>query len=66
MANTYYVTFVIDGRFVTEVEAENVDDARDKATEEYWSANFGEIEVISGYPTIVEDIEGNYLWEESF
>lgn len=59
----YYVTFAIDARYVAEVEAYSVDEALDMAQDEYCNADFGVVEVISGEATIIEDENGNYIWE---
>lgn len=60
---TYYVTFKIDARYVAEVEANDIDEARDKALDKYIDADFGEAHDIDAEPIIVEDENGNYVWE---
>ena len=60
---TYYVTFKIEARYVVGVEADNVDDARDRAIDEYMDADFVEAQDIEAEPIIVEDDLGNYVWE---
>ena len=42
----YYVTMAIDGRFTCEVEANGLDEAKEKAIEEYYDADFGVLECI--------------------
>lgn len=37
----YYVTMAIDGRFTCEVDANNFEEAREKAREEYYDADLG-------------------------
>lgn len=59
----YYVTFKIEARYVTKVEADDVDEARDKAIDEYLDADFGEARDIEAEPIIVEDEKGNFVWE---
>jgi phosphomannomutase len=59
----YYVTYKIDARYVVEVEADNLEEARKKAEEEYIDADFGVAEDIDGEDIIVEDENGNYIWE---
>ena len=59
----YYVTLKIEARYVVGVEADNVDDARDRAIDEYMDADFGEAQDIEAEPIIVEDDLGNYVWE---
>lgn len=63
---TYYVTFKIDARYVAEVEANSADEARDIAIDKYIDADFGEVHDIDAEPIIVEDENGNYVWEEEY
>ena len=63
-----YVTFAIDARLVVKVPVEK-DDAiegiLEKAENEYMSADLGELrDIISGKPVIIEDEDGNYIWEK--
>lgn len=60
----YYVTYKVDARYVAEVEAENIEEAKKKAEQEYIDADFGEAEDIDGEAIIVEDENGNYVWEK--
>jgi phosphomannomutase len=59
----YYVTYKIDARYIVEVEADNLEEARKKANEEFCDADFGVAEDIDGEDIIVEDENGNYIWE---
>ena len=59
----YYVTYKIDARYIAEVEADSLDEAMDKAEEAYCDANFGDSYDIEGDAIIVEDENGNYVWE---
>lgn len=59
----YYVTYRINARYVAEVTADSVEDARRKAQEDYLNADFGEASDIDGEDIIVEDENGNYLLE---
>lgn len=60
---TYYVTYKINARFVAKVEANDLDEARDLAEAEFIDADFGAAEDINGEEIIVEDGNGNYVWE---
>ena len=60
----FYVTFKIDARYVTEVEASNVEEAKKKASAAFSDADFGAAEDIDGEEIIVEDENGNYVWEK--
>lgn len=59
----YYVTFKIDARYVAEVEADSLADAMNKANDKCIEAYFGEANDIDCEKIIVEDENGNYLWE---
>ena len=61
---TYYVTYKIDARFIAEVEADSVEEAKEKAAEQFSDADFGKAEDIDGEPIIVEDEKGNFIWEK--
>nr|MBQ4458429.1 hypothetical protein [Clostridia bacterium] len=61
---TYYVTYKIDARFIAEVEAGSLEEAKSKAAEKFSDADFGKAEDIDGEPIIVEDERGNYVWEK--
>lgn len=63
---TYYVTFKIDARYVAEVEANSADEARDIAIDKCIDADFGEAHDIDAEPIIVEDENGNYVWEAEY
>lgn len=60
----YYVKFKIDARYVAEVEASNVEEAKEKASEVFSDADFGAAEDIDGEVIVVEDENGNYVWEK--
>ena len=59
----YYVTYRIEARYVAVVEADSIKEARKKAIEEYYDADFGAATDIDGEDIIVEDEDGNYVWE---
>ena len=59
----YYVTYRIDARYVAEVEADSLEEAKEKADEEWCDADFGVAQDIDGEPIIVEDQDGNFVWE---
>ncbi len=60
----YYVTYRIDARYIAEVEADNLEEAKIKANEEFCDADFGVAEDIDGEAIIVEDEDGNFIWEK--
>lgn len=60
----YYVTYKIDARYIAEIEAENIEEAKRKAEGKFLDANFGEAEDVDGEQIIVEDNNGDYVWEK--
>lgn len=54
----YYVSLAIDGRYHTVVDANNFEDAKEKAIEMYQDANFGDLECIECNPVNAEDENG--------
>lgn len=59
----YYVKYKVEARYIAEVEADSLEEAREKASEEYIDADFGVAEDIDGEDIIVEDENGNFVWE---
>ena len=59
----YYVTMKVKGNFIAKVLAETVKEAKELAVSEYENADFGKLEDIDGDCIIVEDTDGNYVWE---
>lgn len=59
----YYVTYKIDARYVAEVEANSLEEAMKKAELEYIDADFGVASDIDSETIVVEDENGNYVWE---
>ena len=59
---TYYVTIKVDGRYVAQVEADTIEEARKLGLKEFTTANLNEMEVIKSEDIIVED-EDDIVWE---
>lgn len=59
----YYVTYKVEARYIAEVEADSLEEAMEKAESEYIDANFGVAEDIDGEAIIVEDENGDFIWE---
>ena len=59
----YYVTYRIDARYIAEVEADSLEEAKIKADEKWCDADFGAAQDIDGEPIIVENQDGNFVWE---
>ena len=62
--NEYWVTMKVEGRHVAHVYAESVEEAKTKATEAYQDADYGPLEDIDMEHTIIEDADGNFVWEK--
>ena len=60
----YYVTYKIDARYIVEVEAENIEEAKKQGESKFVNADFGEAEDIDGEAIVVEDNNGDYVWEK--
>ena len=61
---TYFVTYKVEARFIAEVDAENLEEALKSAEGCFQNATFGEAEDIEGEAIIVEDWNGNFIWEK--
>lgn len=59
----YYVTYKIEARYIAEVEADNLKEAMKKGQYEYFDADFGIARDIDAEAIMVEDKNGNYIWE---
>lgn len=63
----HFVTFRLDARFVAKVDTKNpkdIEEIKKKAVQVFESTDFGEAEDIDGEPIIIEDEDGNYIWEK--
>ena len=60
----FYVTFRVDARFIAVVNADDVETALEEAEQRFFDADFGEAECIDGKAIIVEDQNGNFVWEQ--
>ena len=60
----FYVTYKVEARYVAEIEAADVEEAKKKAESKYLDADFGAAQDIDGEQIIVEDERGNYVWEK--
>lgn len=60
----YYVTHKIEARYVVEVEADSIEEAKRESDKRFFDANFGEAVDIDGEAIVVEDEKGNYVWEK--
>ena len=54
----YIVTVAVNRRYLVKVDAENLNDVRRFAEEEFSEADFGELSEITGCPFCAEDEDG--------
>ena len=61
-----YVTLKIDGRYVAEIEHDNmnVEQLKQLAIDAYIDEDFGPLEAIESDVIIIEDENGNYIYEK--
>lgn len=59
----YFVTIKVDARFVAKVWAKDIEEAKKKAASECENAEPYELEYVDAGCVMVEDKDGNYLWE---
>lgn len=59
----YYITFKVEARYIAEVEADSIEKAIVKARDDFSDADFGAAKDIDGEEIIVEDENGDYVWE---
>lgn len=60
----YWVTIKVDGRYVTQVMATSVDEAKGLAESRFADVNLDPLEVVGSECIIIEDDKGNYVWEK--
>ena len=56
----YWVTFALDTRYTTVVEANSIEDAKNKAECNFMEANVGDLEIVDTSFVTIEDEAGNY------
>lgn len=60
----YWVTIKVDGRYVTQVMATSVDEAKGLAESRFADVNLDPLEVVGSECIIIEDAKGNFVWEK--
>lgn len=61
---TFYVTYKVESRYIASVEADSKETALKEAENKFQDADFGDAEDIEGEAIIIEDEDGNYVWEK--
>ena len=67
MDNTkdFYVTIRVDGRYHIKVESDSIENAIEKAETMFQESDLGELEVVNSYANIVEDSNGDIIWDKA-
>ena len=60
----YWVTIKVDGRYVTQVVATSVDEAKGLAESRFADVNLDPLEGVDSECIIIEDAKGNGVWEK--
>lgn len=60
----YWVTIKVDGRYVTQVVATSVDEAKGLAESRFADVNLDPLKVVGSECIIIEDAKGNFVWEK--
>ena len=58
----YFVTFNVEAKYTAVVEADSLEDALEKANDNFSDADLGECEEIDGEPIFVGDAHDKTLW----
>lgn len=61
---TYYVTYAINAVYVAEVNANSLEEAKKEAEATYRAADLGELQHIKNEPIMVENGDGECIWEK--
>ena len=61
---TYWVTIKVVGRYVTQVVATSVDEAKGLPESRFADVNLDPLEVVGSECIIIEDAKGNFVWEK--
>lgn len=59
----YYVTYKVDARYVVQVNAHSIEEAIEKSKSKFLDTDFGKAEDVDGDAVIVEDQNGDIVWE---
>lgn len=60
----YWVTIKVDARYVTQVTAASTDEAKGLAESKFADADLGPLEVVGSECIVIEDANGNFVWEK--
>ena len=60
---TYFISFYVDARYYTEVEASSVEEAKKLALESWWDCNIGDLSVMESELNSIETEDGDFVYE---
>lgn len=60
----FYVRYKIEARCEIEIEADNLEEAKEQAEYKFSGVDFGEATDIDGEIVTVEDADGNFIYEK--
>ena len=64
MKQNYYVTLRVEARYITKVEANDIDEAKQMAMDNWIGADIGDLEDTTGEVVVIEDETGDYIYEK--
>lgn len=64
MKQNYYVTLRVEARYITKVEANDIDEAKQLAMGNWIGADIGDLEDTTGEVVVIEDETGDYIYEK--
>ena len=64
MKQNYYVTLRVEARYITKVEANDIDEAKQMAMDNWIGADIGDLEDTTGEVVVIENETGDYIYEK--
>lgn len=64
MKQSYYVTLRVEARYITKVEANDIDEAKQLAMDNWIGADIGDLEDTTGEVVVIENETGDYIYEK--
>lgn len=64
MKQNYYVTLRVEARYITKVEANDIDEAKQLAVDNWIGADIGDLEDTTGEVVVIENEARDYIYEK--
>lgn len=64
MKQSYYVTLRVEARYITKVEANDINEAKQLAMDNWIGADIGDLEDTTGEVVVIENETGDYIYEK--